>query len=79
MTNLVLEFFGKDPLIACTLVFALCCTIAGLVIVGRTVYQERRQRQAEAREAARRRELSAAMALSHNVSKKGPMGWRKVS
>lgn len=79
MTNLVLEFFGKDPLIASTLVFAFCCTIAAFVIVGRTVYQERRQQKAEAREAARRRELSAALSLTHDLEKRGPTGWRRAS
>lgn len=77
MTNLVLEFFGRDPLVAYTLVFALCCTIAGVVIAGRAAWQDRRHRQQDAREAERRRELSAVMAVTHDLSKKGPTGWRK--
>jgi len=48
MRNLILQFYGTDPLIAWTLTLALCFTIAAFVIVGRAAYRERRQRREDA-------------------------------
>lgn len=45
MKNLILQFYGTDPLVAWALTFALCSVIAAFIVIGRSIYQERQQKK----------------------------------
>lgn len=71
MRNAVLRFYGVDPAVAWLLTFAVAFIIASVIYLIWLRHEEWKAEQAK----RRRRELYAALALSHNLEKRGPSGF----
>lgn len=77
MMNRLLAFFGSNPDLAWALVFALLFVCAGVIaFVVFVVLQRNEERRAD-RQRTRKRELDAALALTHDLAKRGPSGFKR--
>lgn len=71
MINAILRFYGVDPAVAWLLTFAAAFIIASAIYLIWLRHEERKAEQAK----RQRSELDAALALSHNLEKRGPSGF----